>query len=145
MRIATLLMSTLLLASSHVLAVEESQQGALRSEDDGYAIFLLVRSTNDWLALSPQQRFGFLDKDVQPLLAAHPKVTMKFWDTEHFSSRVTDVILLQTQDLGQYRSLVEGLRESKFWGHYFEVVDILPGIENAYADHYGVKPYGDQR
>jgi hypothetical protein len=39
-----------------------------------------------------------------------------------------------------YQALVEELRETAFWGHYFEVVDIIASIENAYARHYDVDP-----
>ncbi|MGL5928858.1 MAG: darcynin family protein [Dermatophilaceae bacterium] len=34
---------------------------------------------------------------------------------------------------------------SKFWSTYFEVVEILPAIENAYATHYEEAPYGAGR
>ena len=40
----------------------------------------------------------------------------------------------------RYQSLVEHLRETPFRDHCFEVHDILPGLENAYADHYDVAP-----
>jgi hypothetical protein len=35
---------------------------------------------------------------------------------------------------------VEELRETLFWGHYFEVVQILACIEDAYALHYHADP-----
>lgn len=117
----------------------------LRSEDSAYSIFMLVRATPQWLALSPKERFAYLDAEIQPRLAAHPAVAMKFWDVEHMNARVSDVILFETRDLRQYRSLIEGLRETLYWGHYFEILEILPGIENAYADQYDVEPYGPDR
>jgi hypothetical protein len=33
--------------------------------------------------------------------------------------------------------VVEDLRETPFWDRFFEIVEILPGVENAYADNYG--------
>ncbi len=36
-----------------------------------------------------------------------------------------------------YELLVEALRETPFWDRYFEIVEILPGVENAYAANYG--------
>lgn len=117
----------------------------LKSEDRAYSIFMLVRATPQWLALSPKQRFAYLDKEIQPRLAAHPQVAIKFWDVEHMNARVSDVILFETRNLRQYQSLIEGLRETLYWGHYFEILEILPGIENAYADQYDVEPYGAGR
>jgi hypothetical protein len=35
-----------------------------------------------------------------------------------------------------YQLLVEELRESPFWDRYFEVVEILTGVEDAYAKNY---------
>jgi hypothetical protein len=45
------------------------------------------------------------------------------------------VIVWETADLGAYRSVVEGLRETAFWGEYFDVAHIVPAVENAYANH----------
>jgi hypothetical protein len=33
--------------------------------------------------------------------------------------------------------VVEALRETPFWDRYFRVVEILVGVENAYATNYG--------
>ena len=107
-----------------------------------FSIFMLVRTTPQWLALKPEQRFAFLGSDIEPILKKHPGVRMRFFDSEAYNARVSDVILWETADLGRYQSVVESLRESRFWGTYFEVVDILPAIENAYAAHYDVKPVG---
>jgi len=38
--------------------------------------------------------------------------------------------------------LAEGLRETPFWGRTFELPEILPGVENAYAAHHGQAPFG---
>lgn len=103
---------------------------------------MLIKTTNVWLNLPPKQRFTFLDSDIKPILEAHPAVKMRFFDTEGFNSRVSDVIIWETKNLEQYQLVVEKLRESKFWGTYFEIVEILPGIENAYAQSYSVEPYG---
>lgn len=64
------------------------------------------------------------------------------FDTEGLNSRVTNVIFWETTDIDQYQLVVEKLRRSKFWGTYFNIVKILPGIENAYAENYQVQPYG---
>ena len=48
----------------------------------------------------------------------------------------------ETHHVLAYQAVVEELRETAFWGTYFDVVEIIPAIENAYAAHYGVQPLG---
>ena len=52
------------------------------------------------------------------------------------------MLVWETADQAAYRAIVEGLRETPFWDHYFHIVDIIPAIENAYADHYDAKLIG---
>jgi Darcynin, domain of unknown function len=120
------------------------QDRGMRNPDEPvtYSFFMLVRTTDAWLALPPPQRFAFLRAQVEPRLRAHPAVTLRFFDAEAFSARVTDVLLWQTTSLGAYGALIEGLRETAFWGVYFQVVEIVPAVENAYATHYGEAPLG---
>lgn len=40
------------------------------------------------------------------------------------------------KDHHAYELLVEDLRETAFWDRYFDIVEILPGVENAYARNY---------
>jgi Darcynin, domain of unknown function len=104
-----------------------------------YTIFMLVKTTPTWLTVPPKERFTFLENDIAPILAKHREVTLRFFDVEAFNARATDVLMWETHDLTRFQSLVEHLRETPFWSTYFDVVDILPGTEDAYADHYGVK------
>jgi Darcynin, domain of unknown function len=105
-----------------------------------HAVFMHVRTTTAWLQLTPKERFAFVDDVIRPLLAKHANVSMRFFDAEAFSAEVTDVILWETEDLMAYQAVVEGLRETLFWGTYFEVVAIVASIENGFAIHYGVDP-----
>ncbi len=105
-----------------------------------HAFTMLVRTTPTWLRLPPAERFAFVDEEIRPLLACHPAVTLRFFDAEAFSARYTDMLLWETTDVLAYQALVEELRETLFWGTYFEVVEILPMIENGFAHHYGVQP-----
>jgi hypothetical protein len=107
-----------------------------------HTVFMLVRTTNDWLALTTTERFGFLGEQIVPILAANPAVSMRFFDSEAFSARCSDVVMWETTDVLAYQAVVEALRETKFWGHYFEVVELIASIENAYARHYDVAPVG---
>jgi hypothetical protein len=40
------------------------------------------------------------------------------------------------KDHHSYQLLVEELRETAFWDRYFEIVEILTGVENANAKNY---------
>lgn len=106
-----------------------------------YAYFMLVKTTTTWLQLTPPERFAFLETVIKPLLKNNAQVRMRFFDAEAFTGRVSDVLLWETPAVAAYQTLVEQLRETLFWGTYFEVVEIIPALENAYADHYQVEAY----
>ena len=105
-------------------------------------IFMLVRALPAWLALAPAARFAFVDETVRPLLEAHRGVRLRYFDAEAWNARVSDVIMWQTRDLAAFEAVVEALREGPFWGTYFDVVEIIPALEDGFAIHYGVEPLG---
>ena len=110
------------------------------SEMKPYTIFMLVKTSNDWLKLKPAERFEFIGKTIKPILDKRPAVKMRFYDAEAYNSRSSDVIVWETIELKEYEYLVEELRESLFWGSYFEIVELILAVENAYADYYKVEP-----
>ena len=107
-----------------------------------HTIFMLVRTTTAWLALTPPRRFAFVNDTIGPILARNPRVSMRFFDSEAFSADFTDVIMWETADVLAYQAVVEELRETLFWDAYFAIVKIIASIENAYAIHYDVTPAG---
>jgi len=102
-----------------------------------WTIFMLLKATTDWLAHSPAQRFELTGAVLEPLLERHADVRLRFFDAEYFSAGISDVALWETENLDAWRSLVEGLRETPFWGRWFEVRELLLTCENGYAEHYG--------
>ena len=98
-----------------------------------FTIFMCLHATRAWLDLEPQARFAFLDETVAPLLRKHSAVTLRFFDAEAFHAHTSDLAMWQTHDLHAYQDLVEDLRDTAFWNHYFEVRDIVPALENAYT------------
>jgi hypothetical protein len=98
-----------------------------------YTFFMLVKTTTIWLQFDMQQRFDFLEDTIKPILKKHPAVKMRFFDSEAFSGRFTDVLMWETTAVKDYQSLIEDLRQTLFWGTYFEIIEIVPAIENAYA------------
>jgi Darcynin, domain of unknown function len=105
-----------------------------------YTYFMLVKTTVTWLRLSVQERFEFLETVISPILKQNSSVKMRFFDSEAFSGHYTDVLMWETSEVKDYQFLVEKLRETLFWGTYFEIVEIVPAIENAYALYYEVDP-----
>ena len=105
-----------------------------------HAFVMLVRTTPTWLRMPPPERFAYVDETLRPLVARHPDVHLRYFDAEAFSSRYTDMLFWETADVLAYHAVVEALRETLFWDTYFEIVEIVPMIEDAYATHYGVDP-----
>lgn len=101
-------------------------------------VFMLVKTTTEWLGFTVDQRFKHMTATVQPILQKYKgKVRLRFYDTEFYSSRVTDMWVWEASSHAGYQLLVEELRETPFWDRFFEIVEILPGVENAYAQNYG--------
>jgi hypothetical protein len=99
--------------------------------------FMLVKTMPEWLGLPVDQRFGLLKEHVEPLLRKYrADIRLRFYDVEFYATRVTDIWFWEARNHHAYQLLVEDLRETPFWDHYFEIVEILTGIENAYAKNY---------
>ncbi|MDQ0463981.1 hypothetical protein QO010_001752 [Caulobacter ginsengisoli] len=99
-------------------------------------LFMLLRSQPAWLRLSRQARQDFIAAEVAPILARYPAVTLRFFDAEAFTSRCTDVAVWTAQDLKSWSFLMDALRDTAFFSApYYEVVDIIPALENAYAEY----------
>ena len=97
-------------------------------------VFMLVKTTPEWLGFSVDERFRLLAEHVEPILKRHAdEVSMRFYDIEFYSARVTDIWVWDATSHHAYEQVVEALRDTPFWDRLFEVVEILPGVENADA------------
>ncbi|MFJ4619489.1 darcynin family protein [Streptomyces sp. NPDC088812] len=106
--------------------------------DAALTAFIMVRTTPEWLALTVPRRFEVFTKEIlDPVLAKVENVRSRFFDTEFYSARVTDVWVWEAADHHAFQLVVEALRETPFWDRYFRVEEILIGVENAYANNYG--------
>ncbi|MER7015832.1 darcynin family protein [Saccharopolyspora sp. NPDC000359] len=100
--------------------------------------FILVKTTRAWLDLTVPQRIAVFQDEVLPTIKAKVKdVRSRFYDTEFYSARVTDIWMWEARDHDAFQLLIDALRETPFWDHYFEVVEILVGVENGYAKNHG--------
>jgi hypothetical protein len=105
----------------------------------GVTAFMLVKTTPEWLGLSVEQRVEAFTTEVLPAIEGKVEdVRSRFFDTEFYSARVTDVWVWEAADHAAYQRLVDALRETPFWDRWFEVAEILVGVENGYANNYGV-------
>jgi chlorite dismutase len=105
--------------------------------DAALSVFMLVKTNPEWLGFPVEERFRLLAQHVEPILHKHrEKVRLRFYDVEFYSARVTDIWLWDVADPHSYELLVEDLRETPFWDRYFAIVEILAGVENAYAKNY---------
>ncbi len=101
--------------------------------------FMLIKTAPEWLAMTPQERMNAFVSQVVPAIKARTTgVRSRFYDTEFYSTRVTDVWVWEADDHDAYQLLIDALRETPFWDRYFTVVDLLVGTENGYARTYGV-------
>ena len=113
---------------------EDKQNQSMEQREIALTVFMLVKSMPEWLGFTSEERFGLLTTHIEPILKKHhPKVTLRLYDVEFYSARVTDLWVWETTDHHAYELLVEDLRDTPFWDRYFEIVEILPGVENAYA------------
>lgn len=103
--------------------------------------FMLVKTSPEWLGFSIDERFALLREKFTPILKKHARaVRLRFFDVEFYATRVTDLWMWEARDHHAYQLLVEDLRETPFWDRYFEIVEILIGVENAYAKNYDREP-----
>ncbi|WP_433716115.1 darcynin family protein [Nocardia sp. CA-084685] len=106
--------------------------------DAGVTAFILVKTTRAWLDLTVAQRIAAFEEEVLPTVRERVRdVRSRFFDTEFYSARVTDVWMWEARNHEAFELVIEALRETRFWDHYFDVVEILAGTENGYAKHYG--------
>lgn len=100
-------------------------------------VFMLVKTSPEWLGFAVNRRFELLAEQFTPILKKHAaNVVLRFFDVEFYSTRVTDIWMWDAKDHHSYQLLVEDLRETPFWDRYFDIVEILTGVENAYAKNY---------
>jgi hypothetical protein len=101
--------------------------------------FWLVKTTPAWLALPPLGeggRFDYVEKVIKPIMGQFRQIDLRFFDAEAHTAVCSDVMMWTVKDTAQYSAMVEKLRETLFWDHYFQVLQIIPALEDGYADHY---------
>jgi Darcynin, domain of unknown function len=114
----------------------------MRTEPQHWAFFMLVRATRAWLDLTFPQRTAFVEEKMKPLLI-HAEVRLRYFDAEYFHAKVSDVLLWETTDPVAYQAVIQGLRDTVYWNGYFDIVDIIPAVEDDYAAQHGIAAFTD--
>jgi hypothetical protein len=73
---------------------------------------------------------------ITPLLAAGA-VKLRYFDSEYFHAGISDVLLWETNDPAADQAVTQGLRDTACWDGYFDIVDIIPAVEDDYARQPG--------
>jgi hypothetical protein len=101
-------------------------------DPETFHIFLVVKTTRHWLDLEGDRRRTFLEESVRPLFRARREVKVRWFEPEAFSATATDILICETKDLSAWAWICDELRETLFWNHYFEIVEIWPTLEGNY-------------
>lgn len=103
--------------------------------------FMHVRATPAWLSLPRIERADFIAREIAPLIARHPGVSLRYFDAEAYASACSDVLMWQAEDQRDYRVLMDELRDTDFFARpYFELVALIPCVEDGYREIDEAKP-----
>jgi hypothetical protein len=106
-------------------------------KQDDLTVFMMVKTMPEWLGLPVEERFGHFNRCMKPILKKYQdEVRCRIFDTEFYSTRVTDIWVWESKSRHAYEMVVEELRETPLWDRFFSIVEILAGVENAYARNY---------
>ncbi|WP_374566722.1 darcynin family protein [Ideonella sp.] len=94
-----------------------------------YTVFMLLKATAAWLALSADQRTAIYDGALLKVFNRFPEVRLRFFDASAFHGRCSDVLVWETSDMPEYRNAVDALRCDDLLAQpYFDVLDVIPSM-----------------
>jgi hypothetical protein len=98
-----------------------------------YAVFILLRATEQWLRLTREARRRLSDEHVSGALARFAALKLRNFDAEAFSADCSDIMLIETGDLQQYYDFIEVLRDSPLvTASHFEFIKVVLTIEEGF-------------
>ena len=101
-----------------------------------YTFFMLLQSTPRWRALGLDEQHAHHDALLTHVFEAYPELSLRRFDSAAFAGRCSDVLVWETSDVAQYYEAVEALREAGLLTRpWFEIVDVIPAIEDAWREH----------
>lgn len=99
-----------------------------------YTILLLMQATPAWLSLTRKERSVFFEGKLSPIIGKFSQgLTVRLFDAEFFHASVSDYMMIETESLEAYADFIEYLRDTEIYGvPYFEIRDIITGVENRF-------------
>lgn len=100
-----------------------------------YQVLLLLKATPKWLALSKTYREKIFTDVLYPLfLEYNNDLEIKLFSSEAFHASVSDVVKIETENMEAYYRFLQQLKSSRIFSEaYFELHDIVVGIENGFS------------
>lgn len=96
-----------------------------------YTVFMLLKATASWLALSQHERETICDRARLKVFNRFPDVRLSFFDASAFHGRCSDVLVWEAGDMPEYRDAVDALRCDELLAKpYFDVLDVIPSMSN---------------
>ncbi|SFH80816.1 darcynin family protein [Albimonas pacifica] len=95
-------------------------------------VFLLLRARPSWLALDRSAREALAGPALAEAFGARG-IRLRHFDAEAFHGRVSDIAMAEVDGPLAWHCAMERLRDSPLLARdHFEVVDILPAIEDGF-------------
>jgi hypothetical protein len=77
-----------------------------------FTVFMLVKTTPEWLGFTVARRHELAREQLTPILKKHASgVSLRYFDVEFYSARVTDIWMWDAKNHYAYQLLVEELRD----------------------------------
>ena len=100
-----------------------------------YTFFVHMNATRQWLAMPREARNDFSRDTLGEIYGRYPSINVRYYDAEAFSTSCSDIVVYESYVIRDYYFMMDELRDSPvFTVPYFEVVDIIPAIEDGYVE-----------
>ncbi|ELQ6135157.1 darcynin family protein [Cronobacter dublinensis] len=101
-----------------------------RTATDAVTLFMLVKANRSWLSASAEERQRNITTFLTPLLARYRgALTLRYFDTGFYSARISDIWMWEAASHAVWQEFTEALRDTPFWNDFFEIKEILQGVE----------------
>lgn len=104
--------------------------------------FIQVKTSPEWLAFTVPERLERARKHLMTLIKEFSDtIIFRWYDTEFYSTKCTDIMVMDCKDHLSYQMFLEKLRETPIWDKWFSIEEILVGELNAASKNYGFENF----